>query len=77
MYIKDSILYNCLIVETAVKIITEFNPEHFKLHDMSAMPRFVLIRNIHKDADIYDKKNQKDVCSVKLINMERERYWIG
>ena len=48
---EDFDLFACMIDETALRIIIEYNPEDGKLYGWSAMPRFVMLRNITPEFD--------------------------
>ena len=81
-------LFTCMIDETATRIIVQYNPEDGKLYGWSAMPRFVLLRNVTLDFDFkaffldfkfqYDKKKKcenYDIC--RLNGGDKEIFYIG
>lgn len=46
MDISEAKPHNCMVDETPCKIIVQFDPQTRKLYGFSAMPRFVLMRNV-------------------------------
>ncbi len=79
--------HNCMIDETACKIIVQFDPQSNRLYGFSAMPRFVLLRGIKIDFSImeffkdlkiqYDKKGKKHVAGIKKIDLDHGSYLLG
>lgn len=78
---------NCMIDETATKIVVEFNPYDMQLYGMTAMPRWVLVRNISEEFDIneffgdmsvqFDRKSRKRLIGVTHIDVNDDHYFLG
>ena len=86
--IENVELLTCMIDETATRIIIQYNHEDDKLYGWSAMPRFVILRNLPPDFNFktffsdftfqYDKKKKCDNFSIHQITGDNdEAYSIG
>lgn len=84
--IQDSTPFNCMIDETATKIVIEFNPTDFKLYGCSAMPRFVTVRNIDENFNVENyfsllkiqlSRQGKRVCGVEHITVRDNSYYFA
>ena len=83
----DALPHNCMIDETPCKIIVQFDPNTRKLYGFSAMPRFVLLRNIEQDFNVqeffnglklqYDKKVKRSVEAVVEMKCDEMQCLMG
>ena len=73
--------------ETAVKIIAEFNPKDNRIYGYSAMPRFVVIRDVvdEFDAETFftglsiqkDSKTNESICGIVNVKGSSFNYKLG
>ena len=79
---------NCMIEETALKPSVQYNIEDHRLYGFSAMPRFVVLRNVDEDFNVseffnelsiqHDTKTNQPICGIVQVNtVDAESYYLG
>lgn len=83
-----SFVSNCMIDETALKPSVQYNIEDNCLYGFSAMPRFVVLRNVDENFNVneffnelsiqHDTKTNKPICGlVQVTNADADPYYLG
>ena len=77
-----------MVDETVLKPSVQYNIENHCLYGFSAMPRFVVLRNVYEDFNVseffnelsiqHDTKTNRPICGIVQVNtVDADSYYLG